>query len=91
MCLPFLERAIALVKPRILLLAGGASAKHLLRRNEGILSLRGRWADWTPEAGGEAIAALPILHPAFLLRQPAAKAHAWQDVLTLLSRLDRSS
>ena len=88
-CLPFLERAIALMKPRVLLLAGGASAKHLLRRKEGISSLRGRWADWTPEAGGEAIPALPILHPAFLLRQPAAKAQTWQDVLTLLSRLDR--
>ncbi|WP_174300871.1 uracil-DNA glycosylase [Caulobacter sp. S45] len=91
MCLPFVERAIALVKPRILLLAGGASAKHMLRRSEGILSLRGRWFDWTPEGGGEPIPALPILHPAFLLRQPAAKAHAWQDVLTLLSRLDRST
>ena len=88
-CLPFVERAIALVKPRVLLLAGGASAKHLLRRNEGILSLRGRWFDWTPEGGGGPIPALPILHPAFLLRQPAAKAHAWQDVLTLLSRLDQ--
>ena len=88
-CLPFVERAIALVKPRVLLLAGGASAKHMLRRNEGILGLRGRWAEWTPEAGGEPVPALPILHPAFLLRQPAAKAHAWQDVLTLLSRLDR--
>ncbi len=88
-CLPFVERAIALVQPRVLLLAGGASAKHLLRRTEGILSLRGRWFDWTPEGGGEPIPALPILHPAFLLRQPAAKAHAWQDVLTLLSRLDQ--
>ena len=88
MCLPFLERAIALVRPKVLLLAGGASAKHLLGVNEGILNLRGRWFDWTPEGGGEAIAALPILHPAFLLRQPVAKRHAWQDILTLLSRLD---
>ena len=89
LCLPFLERAIALVRPRVLLLAGGASAKAMLRRSEGVLSLRGRWFDWTPEAGGDAIPALPILHPAFLLRQPAAKAQAWRDLLTLLSRLDR--
>ena len=88
LCLPFLERAIALVAPKVLLLAGGASAKSMLGRAEGILSLRGRWFDWTPEAGGEAVAALPILHPAFLLRQPVAKRHAWQDILTLLSRLD---
>ena len=36
-CLPFLERAIALVRPRVLLLMGGASAKFLLKRPEGIL------------------------------------------------------
>ena len=89
LCLPFLERAIALVRPRALLLAGGASAKSMLRVSDGILSLRGRWFDWTPEAGGATISALPILHPAFLLRQPVAKRHAWQDILTLLARLDR--
>ena len=89
LCLPFVERAIALVRPRVLLLAGGASAKSMLRVQDGILSLRGRWFDWTPEAGGEPIPALPILHPAFLLRQPVAKRHAWTDILTLLSRLDR--
>ena len=88
LCLPFLERAIALVRPRALLLAGGAAAKHMLGRAEGILSLRGRWFDWAPEAGGEPIPALPTLHPAFLLRQPVAKRQAWQDILTLLSRLD---
>lgn len=89
LCLPFLERAIALARPRVLVLAGGASAKAMLRRNEGILSLRGRWFDWTPEAGGEPVPALPVLHPAFLLRQPVAKGQAWADILTLLSRLDR--
>jgi uracil-DNA glycosylase len=89
LCLPFLERAVALVRPRVLLLAGGASAKAMLRRSDGILALRGRWFDWNPEGGGEPIAALPTLHPAFLLRQPAAKAQAWHDLLTLVSRLDR--
>src|SRR6185312_17497529 len=45
-CAPFLERAIALVRPKLLLLAGGASAKHILATSEGILSLRGRWFEW---------------------------------------------
>jgi uracil-DNA glycosylase len=89
LCLPFLERAIALVRPKVLILAGGASAKAMLGRSEGILSLRGRWFDWAPEGGGEPLPALPMLHPAFLLRQPVAKAQAWRDILTLLSRLDR--
>ena len=87
-CLPFVERAIALVRPQVLLLMGGASAKHLLKRPEGILSLRGRWQDWVSEDGAQSIPAMPTLHPAFLLRQPVAKGHAWQDILTLLSRLE---
>ncbi|MBP7703876.1 MAG: uracil-DNA glycosylase [Caulobacter sp.] len=88
-CAPFLERAIQLVNPRMLLLAGGASAKSVLKREEGILSMRGRWFEWRGEASGMVLPALPTLHPAFLLRQPAAKKKAWQDLLMLTERLDR--
>lgn len=87
-CAPFLERAIQLVKPKMLLLAGGASAKSVLRREEGILSLHGRWFEWHG-SDGTVLPALPTLHPAFLLRQPGAKKKAWQDLLTLTERLDR--
>ena len=88
-CAPFVERAIALVSPKLLLLSGGAAAKSMLRRSEGILSLRGRWFDW--RSGDEALElpAMPTLHPAFLLRQPGAKKRAWSDLLTLVERLDR--
>ena len=89
-CAPFLERAIALVAPRILLLVGGPSAKSMLKRDEGILALRGRWFEWRSEDGALALPAMPTLHPAFLLRQPAAKKKAWSDLLTLTERLDRA-
>lgn len=88
-CAPFLERAIQLVSPRILMLAGGASAKSVLQRSEGILSLRGRWFDWRSNDESLVLPALPTLHPAFLLRQPAAKKRAWQDLMMLADRLDR--
>ncbi len=88
-CAPFLERAIALVQPRFLLLAGGASAKAMLQRPEGILALRGRWFDWSSADGAVTLPTLPTLHPAFLLRQPAAKKRAWADLLMLSERLDR--
>lgn len=89
-CAPFLEKTIALVQPRLLLLVGGASAKSVLKREEGILSLRGRWAEWRAEEGGLHVPALPTLHPAFLLRQPQAKKKAWQDLLSLTARLDEA-
>ncbi len=88
-CAPFLERMIALVAPRMLLLVGGASAKSLLRREEGILSLRGRWFEWRSSDESLELPAMPTLHPAFLLRQPGAKKRAWSDLLTLTERLDR--
>ncbi len=88
-CAPFLERAISLVKPKMLLLVGGASAKFLLKKDEGILSLRGRWVEWKSSDGSLELPALPTLHPAFLLRQPGAKKQAWMDLMTLGERLDR--
>ena len=47
----FLERHIALVKPEILLLVGGTSAELYLRRNEGIMRLRGKWMNYEPATG----------------------------------------
>ncbi|OYU70032.1 MAG: uracil-DNA glycosylase [Alphaproteobacteria bacterium PA2] len=88
-CMPFVERAIALVQPRLLLCVGGPSSKAMLKRDEGILSLRGRWIEWRSSDGQIELPALATLHPAFLLRQPAAKKMAWADLLTLSERLDR--
>ncbi|MES2343989.1 MAG: uracil-DNA glycosylase [Pseudomonadota bacterium] len=88
-CAPFLERAIELLKPKMLLLVGGPSAKSMLKREEGILSLRGRWFEWKSTDGSIELPAMPTLHPAFLLRQPGAKKKAWSDLLTLTERLDR--
>jgi len=88
-CAPFVERIIQLVQPKMLLLAGGAPAKAMLKREEGILSLRGRWFEWRSADGSLELPAMPTLHPAFLLRQPGAKKRAWTDLLTLTERLDR--
>lgn len=85
-CLPFIQRHIELVAPELLLLLGGISAKALLDTNEGIMRLRGKWKIYrTPELE---IPTLPSFHPAFLLRQPAQKRQAWQDLLALRERLD---
>ena len=90
-CAPFVERTITLIRPRLLLLVGAASAKSLLKRQEGILTLRGHWHEWSAEEGEIVVPALPTLHPAFLLRQPLAKKKAWADLLSLRERLDRET
>jgi uracil-DNA glycosylase family 4 len=87
-CAPFVERAIALVKPKLLLFVGAAATGAMLQQKGGILSLRGRWFNWRSSDGSLEIPALPTLHPAFLLRTPSAKKMAWQDLLTLTERLE---
>ena len=82
-CLPFVERHIELVDPEYMLLVGGISAKTLLGRSEGILRLRGKWAQYQHPGLPRPVPALPSLHPAYLLRQPGQKRLAWQDLMSL--------
>ena len=85
-CRPFIERQIALVDPDVLVPLGGASAKQLLGKAEGITKIRGTWHAY--DTGRRTIQALPMLHPAGLLRQPLQKRLAWRDLLTLRAALD---
>lgn len=85
MCLPFMRRHIELVNPSLLVFVGGTSASTLLNRSEGITRLRGRWLDY--EFAGRTIPAMAIFHPAYLLRQPALKREAWQDLISVKNRL----
>lgn len=86
-CLPFMERHIELVKPEVLVFLGGISAKSLLARPEGITRLRGRWFDYEAPGMGKPVPAMPMLHPAYLLRNPVAKREAWKDWLALSERV----
>jgi DNA polymerase len=86
-CLPFVERLIALVSPKVLLLAGATPTTALLRRSDPVGRIRGRWIDWTPTGASRSIATLATYHPAYLLRQPLAKREAWKDLLTVKARL----
>ena len=89
--LPFVLRHIELAGPRLLVLLGGTSAKALLRSREGITRLRGRWHEVAPRGAGGGVPwpALATLHPAYLLRNPAAKKDAWHDLLLLRRRLEQ--
>ena len=77
---PFVERHVELIDPDLVILMGNISCEAGLRKR-GILRLRGTWA----EAYGRP--ALPMTHPAYLLRQPQAKREAWADLLSLQAKL----
>lgn len=91
LCLPFLHRQIALIRPRGLLLLGAVAAKALLElpeRDQGIGRLRGTWRNVSIAGLDSPVPALPTFHPAYLLRMPAAKAQAWRDLLALREWLE---
>ncbi|MCW2242612.1 uracil-DNA glycosylase [Azospirillum canadense] len=85
-CLPFLERHVELIGPKVLVPLGGTSAKTLLNRAEGITRLRGQWFDYASPGLLGPVPVIPMLHPAYLLRNPIAKREAWRDLLTLAQR-----
>lgn len=84
-CRPFLERQIELIQPKIIVALGGAAAKQLLHTTSGIMRLRGKWHSIT--VAGRDYQLLPTLHPAYLLRTPAAKRLAWRDLLTIRQKM----
>ena len=86
-CMPFVQRHIALVRPKVLVFVGGAAAKALLERKEGIMRLRGTWYDYRNPDLDVPIPALAIFHPASLLRSPGQKRQTWRDLLMLRARL----
>ena len=88
-CRPFLERQIALVEPEVLLLLGGAATKALIDTPEGIMKLRGKWRDVA--IAGRTLKTMASLHPAYLLRTPAAKRLAWRQLLAVKSIVGNSS
>jgi uracil-DNA glycosylase len=75
-CMPFLQRQIALLRPRIILVVGRIAAQNLLATDTTIGRLRGQLHHF-----GEArIPVVVTYHPAYLLRSPGEKRKAWDDL-----------
>jgi uracil-DNA glycosylase len=85
--LPFIEKHIALVKPKILILCGGVSAKALLNTEQSVSRLRGKCHEYKPSSaflsGQAPIPAIATYHPAYLLRTPSQKKAVWLDMLDI--------
>jgi DNA polymerase len=88
LCLPFVQRHIALVKPKVLVFSGGTAAKTLLDRADGITRFRGRWMDYRPGEVDFTVPVMATFHPSYLLRSPGQKREAWRDFLAVRHRLE---
>lgn len=86
-CLPFLHRHIELADPKLMILLGAVSVRHVLGLTEGITRVRGKWNFYQSIPLDRRIPVMPTLHPAYLLRQPAAKRLAWRDLLAVAEKM----
>ena len=82
-CEPFLQRQIALVRPKLLLAVGRVAAQRLLRSGTAVGRLRGQWFEF----GADQTPLTVTYHPAYLLRSPDQKAVVWQDLQRVARRL----
>jgi uracil-DNA glycosylase len=80
-CSPFLMRQIDAIKPKVICTLGSCSAQTLLQTAQGISKLRGEWFDF------RGAKLMPTYHPAYLLRNPAAKPEVWKDLQKVMAVL----
>ncbi len=86
-CKPYLLEQIRLVAPKIILLTGATAVRGLTGDKRGITKIRGQWLHW------QNYLCMPILHPAYLLRNPSRKPGSpkwlmWQDIQAVKTKLD---
>jgi DNA polymerase len=80
-CSPYLMRQIDTIKPKVICTLGSCSAQTLLQTAQGISKLRGEWFDF------RGTKLRPTYHPAYLLRNPAAKPEVWKDLQKVMAVL----
>jgi DNA polymerase len=86
-CKPYLLEQIRLIDPKIILLTGATGVKGVTGDKRGITKIRGTWIEW------EGRLCMPILHPAYLLRNPSRERGSpkwlmWQDIQVVRAKLD---
>ena len=80
-CSPYLYRQLGVIQPKVICCLGSCSAQTMLQTTQGISRFRGEWFDYH---GSKLIA---TYHPAYLLRNPAAKGEVWKDLQKVMAVL----
>ena len=84
-CSPFLIRQIDAIKPKVLVALGACAVQTLLAAPVAITKIRGQWYDF------RGIRMMPTFHPAYLLRNAAAKKSVWEDMKIIMKELEQPS
>jgi DNA polymerase len=82
-CVPYLREQLELVSPKVIVALGATAVEGLIGMSGGITRIRGQWKLY------RTIPVMPTFHPAYLLRNPAAKKEVWADLQAVLKQLGR--
>lgn len=80
-CIPFLIRQLEVIRPKVIVCLGSTAAQNLLGTIKSISSFRGQWLDF------RGMQLMATYHPAYLLRNPPAKADVWKDLQKVMAVL----
>jgi uracil-DNA glycosylase family 4 len=80
-CSPYLFRQLDALQPKAIVCLGATAAQTLLQTNRSISQFRGQWLDF------RGFKMMPTYHPAYLLRNPAAKGDVWKDLQKVMAEL----
>lgn len=80
-CKPYLDRQLAVIRPRVIVLLGRVAVQSVLGRTDPLSKLRGRFVHH------HGIPVMCTYHPAYLLRNPNAKRNVWEDMQVVMQRL----
>ena len=83
--LPYLNRHIELIKPKILFLLGSTALNAIIGNREVISKARGKWSEKT--FGKTKVQTIASFHPAFLMRQPDQKKYTWEDLKMIRKKM----
>jgi len=80
-CRPWIRRQIEIIQPKVIVTLGRFALQSLTEKSYAISSVRGQWLDY------DGIKVMPTYHPAYLLRNPAAKKEVWSDMKKVMAEL----
>src|SRR4051812_16182194 len=80
-CRPYIERQVEIIQPKVIVTLGRFALQSLLEKSYSITSIRGQWLEY------HGVKVMPTLHPAYLLRTPAAKKDVWSDMKQVMGEL----
>jgi uracil-DNA glycosylase family 4 len=88
-CRPFVEKHIALINPKLLILVGSTAVCALLGKEYQISKIRKEYFEYSNIYLNQSITTTALFHPAYLLRQPMQKRDTWYDLLKIKKFIEK--